>query len=372
MNQPLLKISGSVCLMFLLHTSGFAQDEANKENDTDSGNRYDEIIIRHKSDKDAKVTVEIKDGQVLVDGKPVSDFFEDSTILIHRRKMRTPDGDGNFSFTVPDRSDFLSSGDFDGQAMARAFSPFRGDGAFGYSGDDIRPRSNRSFLGVTSEKPSDGEGARVINISKGSAAEKSGLRSGDVITKVDDMDVTDPQSLTDAVRQHQPGEKIAITFSRDGKVQKDSVTLGKSRTVQAYGYGYGAPDLKQLEQLQDLKQLGQLQDLKQLQQFQGMPHDFNLTFGNPLKFGIRAQDTEDGKGVKVLDVDDESTAAKAGIKEGDIITRFDGKEINSATALTEAAHAAREKASVKITLIRDGKTQEVEVHVPKRLRTADL
>jgi serine protease Do len=97
-----------------------------------------------------------------------------------------------------------------------------------------------------------------------------------------------------------------------------------------------------------------------------------MTFNNPLKFGIRAQDTEDGKGVKVLDVDDESTAAKAGIKEGDIITRFDGKEINSATALTEAAHAAKEKASVKISLIRDGKTQEVEVHVPKRLRTADL
>jgi serine protease Do len=363
MNQPLLKISGSVCLMFLLHTSGFAQEEANTENDTDKGSRYDEIIIRHKGDKDAKVTVEIKDGQVLVDGKPVADF-EDSTISIHKRKIKIRTSDGNsFSFSGPEDADVLSLGNVDGQAMARAFSPFRNGGGWSYGGDDVRPRSNRAFLGVTSEKPSDGEGARVINVSKGSAAEKSGLRSGDVITKVDDMDVTDPQSLTDAVRQHQPGEKIAITFSRDGKVQKDSVVLGKARTTQAYGYGYGAPDLRQLEQLQDLKQL---------QQFQGMPHDFNLTLDNPLKFGIRAQDTEDGKGVKVLDVDDESTAAKAGIKEGDIITRFDGKEINSATALTEAAHAAREKASVKITLIRDGKTQEVEVHVPKRLRTADL
>jgi serine protease Do len=346
--------------MFLLHTSGFAQEEANPENDTDKGSRYDEIIIRHKGDKDAKVTVEIKDGQVLVDGKPVSDF-EDSTISIHRRKMRTSGDVGAFSFSAPDGSDFLSPGNFDGQAMAHDFSPFRNDGAFGYSGDDIRPRSNRSFLGVTSEKPSDGEGARVINVSKGSAAEKSGLRSGDVITKVDDMYVRDPQSLTAAVRQHQPGEKIAITFSRDGKVQKDSVVLGKARAVQSYGYGYRAPDLGQFQP-----------DLSGLQQLQEMPREFNLAFNNPLKFGIRAQDTEDGKGVKVLDVDDESTAAKAGIKEGDIITRFDGKEINSATALTEAARAAREKGSVKITLIRDGKTQEVEVHVPKRLRTADL
>lgn len=360
MNQPLLKISGSVCLMFLLHTSGFAQEEANTESDTDKGSRYDEIIIRHKGDKNAKVTVEIKDGKVLVDGKPVSDF-EDSTISIHRRKIKIRTSDGNdFSFSGPDGMDLQSLGNVDGQAMARAFSPFRNGGGWSYSGDDIRSHSSRSFLGVTSEKPSDSEGARVINVSKGSAAEKSGLRPGDVITKVDDMDVTDPQSLTDEVRQHQPGDKIAITFSRDGKVQKDSVVLGKTRTVQAYGYGYRAPDLGQLQQLQEMPQL------------QGMPREFRMALDNPLKFGIRAQDTEDGKGVKVLDVDDESMAAKAGIKEGDVITRFDGKEINSATALTEAAHAAKEKASVKVTLIRDGKTQEVEVHVPKRLRTADL
>jgi serine protease Do len=358
MNQPLLKISGSVCLMFLLHTSGFAQEEARTENDTDKGGRYDEIIIRHKGNKDAKVTVEIKDGQVLVDGKPVSDF-EDSTISIHRRKTRMSDDGENFSFSGPDGADLLSLGTMDGQAMAGAFPPFHNGGGWSYSGDDVRPRSSRSFLGVTSEKPSDGEGARVIQVSKGSAAEKSGLRSGDVITKVDDVDVTDPQSLTDAVRQHQPGDKIAITFSRDGKVQKDSVVLGKTRTVQAYGYGYRAPDLRQLQQLQQLQEMP-------------MPREFNMTFNNPMKFGIRAQDTEDGKGVKVLDVDDESMAAKAGIKEGDIITRFDGKEINTATALTEAAHTAKEKASVKVTLIRDGKTQEVEVHVPKRLRTADL
>ncbi len=351
--------------MFLLHTSGFAQEEVNTESDTDKGSRYDEIIIRHKGDKNAKVTVEIKDGQVLVDGKPVSDF-EDSTISIHKRKILTHDGT-NLSFSGPDGSDLMSLGNVDVGPMVRAFSPFRNDGGWSYGGDDIRRNSNRSFLGVTSEKPSDGDGARVIQVSKGSAAEKSGLRPGDVITKVDDMDVTDPRSLTDAVRQHQPGDKIAITFSRDGKVQKDSVVLGKARTVQAYSsYGYRAPDLRQLEQLQDLGQLQQLQHL------QGMPREFRMTLDNPLRFGIRAQDTEDGKGVKVLDVDDESTAAKAGIKEGDIITRFDGKEINTATALTEAAHAAKEKASVKITFIRDGKTQEVEVRVPKRLRTADL
>jgi len=102
------------------------------------------------------------------------------------------------------------------------------------------------------------------------------------------------------------------------------------------------------------------------------PKEFRGYFPNSLKFGIRAQDAEDGKGVKVVDIDDESTAAKAGIKEGDIITRFDGKEINSVTALTEAARAAKEKVSVKVTIIRDSKAQEIDVKVPRLLRTADL
>jgi len=42
------------------------------------------------------------------------------------------------------------------------------------------------------------------------------------------------------------------------------------------------------------------------------------------------------------------------------------------TALTDAAHAAKDKISVKVTIVRDGKPQEVEVKVPRRLRTADL
>lgn len=336
--------------MFLFHTSGFAQDEGYTGKDTDKGNHYDEIIIRHKGDKDAKVTVEIKDGKVFVDGKPVQDFV-DSAISIHKREFRTDEGNG-FSFRGPDGIDLVSPGLIDNQDMV-SVSPFRNMPNLSFSDNDVHPHSARPFLGVTSEKPSDRDGARIMQVSKGSAAEKSGLQPGDVITKVDDVKVIDPESLTDAVRQHQPGDRIAITFSRDGKMLKDSATLGKSKTITLRSYG--AP-----------------YDNRQYDLRQYMPREFSLTLSNPLKFGIRAQDTEDGKGVKVLDVEDESTAAKAGIKEGDIITRFDGKEINNATALTEAAHAAKEKISVKISLIRDGKTQEVEVHVPKKLRTADL
>jgi serine protease Do len=173
---------------------------------------------------------------------------------------------------------------------------------------------------------------------------------------VDETTITDPQSLSAAIGDHHPEDKVALTYTRDGKQQKETVVLGKSKGMMVEPFNFEYKNLPELNKLRS----------------EDMAHSFNLIYTNSLKFGIRAQDMDDGKGVKVLDVDDESTAAKAGIKEGDIITRFDGKETNSVTALTDAARAAREKASVKVGLIRDGKTQEVEVKVPKRLRTADL
>jgi serine protease Do len=357
MNNSLLKISGLAGLVLLLHTSGFAQQSSeDKDNAPEKTKSYEEIIIRHKGDKDAKVTIEIKDGDVLVNGKPASDF-DDSSLSIHKRKFKVLQ-DRNFSFSSPDGNVFMAPGiGYDGQGIPTPPSPpaygSRG-GGWSYGGDDMAPASNHAFLGVSSERPSDGEGARIVGVTEGSAAEKLGLKKGDVITKINETPVTDPESLSATVRTRKPGDKVVITFTREGKVQKETATLGKTNSRENLNFQFRMPDMQNFD-------------------FNGtMPREFGPNFGNSLKFGIKGQDTEDGKGVKVLDVDDESAAAKAGIKEGDIITRFDGKEVNSATALAEAAHAAKEKASVKISLLRDGKAQEIDVKVPKRLRTANL
>ena len=101
-------------------------------------------------------------------------------------------------------------------------------------------------------------------------------------------------------------------------------------------------------------------------------HGLTYAFGGRPRLGIRAQDTEDGKGVKVLDVADESAAEKSGIKKDDIITDFDGKKINSADDLAEAAQDAREKTSVTVKLTRAGKPQTLELKRPKKLKTTNL
>jgi serine protease Do len=103
-------------------------------------------------------------------------------------------------------------------------------------------------------------------------------------------------------------------------------------------------------------------------------NDFNLNMENFGKgrFGIKAQDTEEGKGVKVLNVEEESNAAKAGIKKGDIIEAFDEQEVNSAAELAEAARDARDKNNVKVKFSRQGKSQELEIKIPKKLKTTNL
>jgi serine protease Do len=101
------------------------------------------------------------------------------------------------------------------------------------------------------------------------------------------------------------------------------------------------------------------------------PNTFFFRGGKP-RLGIKAQDTEDSKGVKVVDVDEGSPAEKAGVKEDDIITSFDGKTVNSVEELAKASREAGDKSSMSIQLSRDGKSQTVEVKIPKKLRTAEL
>ena len=76
--------------------------------------------------------------------------------------------------------------------------------------------------------------------------------------------------------------------------------------------------------------------------------------------------------MKVIEVDDESNAAKAGIKENDVITDVDGKAINSTDDIVKVIRESKEKVSVMIKLQRSGKTQNIEVKMPRKIKTADL
>jgi len=83
-------------------------------------------------------------------------------------------------------------------------------------------------IGVSSASVSaeTSDGARVQNVVEGSAAEKAGIKAGDVITKFGDRPTGTAAELIVAVRKHQIGETVPVVLARDGRQLTVQVTLG--------------------------------------------------------------------------------------------------------------------------------------------------
>ncbi|WP_162602492.1 S1C family serine protease [Nocardioides daejeonensis] len=70
-----------------------------------------------------------------------------------------------------------------------------------------------------------GEGVLIDEVTKGGAAEKAGLKKGDVVRELNDRVVVDSPSLIVAIRAHVPGDTVTLTVTRDGKERDIKVTL---------------------------------------------------------------------------------------------------------------------------------------------------
>lgn len=106
---------------------------------------------------------------------------------------------------------------------------FRFDREFG----DLRAPSSRRRLGVSVDSLSDqlaayfgatDGGALVTSVEKESAAEKAGLKAGDVITSVNGTRVRDAEQVVDAVREVREGE-VTIDYLRDKKAGTTKATI---------------------------------------------------------------------------------------------------------------------------------------------------
>ena len=69
------------------------------------------------------------------------------------------------------------------------------------------------------------EGALVVEVPKDGPAADAGIQPGDVITAIDDANVTTVEDLLGALRRHKPGDRVSVTLLRDGKESKVDVTL---------------------------------------------------------------------------------------------------------------------------------------------------
>ncbi len=92
----------------------------------------------------------------------------------------------------------------------------------GVNGVDL---SSISMFWRIREGIEDEEGFMVTRVSLGGPAQKSGIRSGDIIVKLDETDVTSMKAFRQTLYAKQVGDTITLTIRRDGKEQAIEVTL---------------------------------------------------------------------------------------------------------------------------------------------------
>jgi serine protease Do len=321
----------ALALLITLNTVQAQPDKKPKAKKEDGSGQ---IIIKSKDGKDTKLTIEIKDGEVTVNGKPLAEFKDDHVTIRKGDNLLFDMRGEPFAMTIP-RSRFRD-GDFyfnDNLSRLRELEGITGAG------------EDNAFLGVITEKHEDG--ARITEVMEKTAAEKAALKEGDIITRINDKIIDDPNDLSKVMSTYKPEEKVTVTYKRNGKEEKAIITLGKRKGIRAYGFS---------------------------QNFDSHP-GFNFSFSDwahPPKLGIRAQETDEGKGLKILEIDEDSPAAKAGMKEGDIITSVDGTEVNDIDVLRDKAMEGIRKGSFVMKYTRDGKAAEATVKIPKKLKTTNL
>jgi S1-C subfamily serine protease len=105
----------------------------------------------------------------------------------------------------------------------------------------------------------EGEGVYVMDVSKGSAAEEAGIQKGDFITKVNGTVINTGTEMIERIAAMRPGDKISITYQRNGNEKTSTATLKgdtgtyasiKEKVVEQLGATFENLDRNKAAQLQ--------------------------------------------------------------------------------------------------------------------------
>ena len=314
-----------------------------------------QITIRKKGEKDANITVQITGDKVLINGKPLSEFKDDE-ITINKKKITIRDGDR-----------LMELGDLDNMNFNFDTEGFKGT---------IWPGMKKTFLGVSTEKTDDG--AKITEVTKASAAEKAGLQKDDIITKIGDKKIDGPQALSEIIGGMKPKEEIKIYYKRNGKEKSAKATLQERKNTEVRNFSYTSPDggFKSFS----MPRMPRGQVMPKIEGWNNVPgedmmemENFNQDmFMRHQKLGLKIQDTDEGSGVKVLNVEDSSAAANAGLKKDDIITQIGEGKVTNTDEAREQLHENMDKSSYPVKVNRNGTELNFTIKIPKKLKTANL
>ncbi len=208
-------------------------------------------------------------------------------------------------------------------------------------------------------------GALLGKIVPESPAAKAGLKENDVVTEINGQRVEGSEQFRRMIHEIPAGRTAQLSVWRDGRQQNVAVTLGKPEAGHTRAMLAPAPGTFAFH-MPDLPDLSSLEGLS----------NFNFSFPGQTRLGVNVEDLEgdfgnyfgapDGEGVLVRNVYENSPAAKAGLKAGDVITSLDGERIRSASELREKLMAKKDAKSVKLGLLRNRSEMALTVELPSQ------
>ena len=206
--------------------------------------------------------------------------------------------------------------------------------ARGYLGVQVQPVTRDIAEGLGLDRP---KGALVDHAEDGTPAAKAGLKSGDVIEKVNGESVNDARELSRRIAGLKPGAKVDIAYLRGGKADTATITLG---ALPGDGAKVASRDGGGLD---------------------GQPR-LGLNLAPASDVGLADQ------GVAVVEVDPDGPAAAKGIEQGDLILDVGGKSVSKPSDVAAQIRAAESSGRKAVLMrIKNGKgvTRFVAVSLTK-------
>lgn len=235
---------------------------------------------------------------------------------------------------------------------------FESNGFLGIHTEDIN-RENMSRYGLQREP----RGVGVSKVMANSPAERAGLRERDVILKFENEPVTSVRKLNRLISEVAPEHTVRLAISRNGDEKDLTATLGKRSEYNALTPtpGYRLEDFDQLnDKLKDFKL--------------GDNNNFTFVFGNNRRIGVTTTQltkqladyfgVAGGKGLLITSVRENSPAAKAGLRAGDVLTEANGQSIGTVADLMRVL-GSKEEGEITLTVTRD-KSQRTIRLTPER------
>jgi serine protease Do len=251
---------------------------------------------------------------------------------------------------------------------ARAVQVFTGGSRLGVSIRDVEESDSKTAK-------ASGAGVIVEEVATDSPAEKAGIRKGDVIVEFDGERVRSVRQLTRLVQETPAGRTVPAVLQREGQRTPVSVTPSDDGRFSFQGFD----DLGSFGRELRLAVPKIAPPTPPSPPTPPMVWDFDGLVGRS-RLGISIEPlstqlaeyfgTKDG--VLVSSVSDDSAAAKAGIKAGDVITNFNGSAVGDPQELRRRIQSLNDGDEFTVSVMRDRKplTLKGKAERPERRRTS--